>query len=258
MNTLDVNDLLLESDPPGSVAATMNMVGASEGRYTVTLSGISGDGSIQLRVPAGFAVDKFGAQSLEAVSASRTVDNTPPQIVFDPPLLPESLGGPIVFQFSVEGAKTVPTPRVRLRTTGDVAGKVALVKLNSPAGTYHYQATISDYLGKGTVSIEVPGTGILDDVNNQAHNRISMEVEVGVYRVTVSASGQGTVMPEPSSFLYPADTILQLQAVPLESGEFWRWSIGGVDSFSTATEIVVIKNLKAHAFFSGSVFMWPT
>lgn len=253
VNALEVNDLVLESDPPGGVAATMSLTRAGEGRYSLVLSNVVGDGSIQLRVPQGFAVDRFGAQSAEVVSEARTVDNTPPEILFDAPQLPESLGGPVVFRFRIEGGKTVPTPLVRLNTTGNVTATLNFIKLNTPAGTYHYEAIVSNYLGKGTVSIDVPGTGIRDDVQNEAAGTRSPEVEVGVYRVTLTASGQGSTMPAPGTFLFPADTVLQLQALPSAGEAFERWSISGFDSFTATTEILVAGHVKVHAYFSGSL-----
>jgi LPXTG-site transpeptidase (sortase) family protein len=84
-NTIDLNDTDVTLNTTGTANATLvTVVNGDTATPTVTISGITGDGTIGISISAGIAADTLGNTSLEAgPSTTFVVDNKAPQIAID-------------------------------------------------------------------------------------------------------------------------------------------------------------------------------
>jgi uncharacterized repeat protein (TIGR01451 family) len=160
---------------PGSI--TLNRTGTATGvigvsgsgtSYVVTISGITGDGTLGISLAANTAVDLAG-NATSAAGPSRTfvVDNTPPTITIGKPSAAYTAAGPISYAVSYAdahfGSTSLSLSDITLNATGTATGTVSL----SGSGA-SYKVTISNITGEGNLSISIaPGTAV-DLAGNEA------------------------------------------------------------------------------------------
>ncbi len=163
--SLSAKDILLNKT--GSANGLVNVSGSGTVSRTVTISGISGDGTLGIRIAAGTAVDARGNRSYAAgPSAVFVVDNTGPSAVFSVPSVALTKSGPVSYTVTYNDAASVvlTAGQVVLNKTGTANGTVGV----SGTGNSTRTVTISGVTGDGTLGISLaPGTA-LDSLGNLA------------------------------------------------------------------------------------------
>ncbi|MFC2077676.1 beta strand repeat-containing protein [Candidatus Bipolaricaulota bacterium] len=155
--TLGTGDITLNKT--GSANGTVGVSGSGTVTRTVTISAISGDGTLGISVSnTGTATDDAGNPAPTAgPSATFNVDNTPPTIAIGAPSLADTNSGPVTYTVTYGGADTVTlsTGDITLNKTGSADGTVGV----SGSGTAARTVTISAITGEGTLGITVSNTG---------------------------------------------------------------------------------------------------
>jgi len=83
-NTINLQDKDVILNKSGTADATTIIVtNGNTANPTITISGITGDGTIGVSILAGIATDDLGNPSLETASSTFVADNTAPQIAID-------------------------------------------------------------------------------------------------------------------------------------------------------------------------------
>ncbi|MBC7713566.1 MAG: S8 family serine peptidase [Rhizobacter sp.] len=156
---------------------TLNKTGTADGLVavtgtgittrTVTISGITGDGTLGISLAAATATDDAGNASL-ASSASTTfaADNTPPPISIGTPSKLGTTSGPVTYTITYSGASAVSltSANVTLNKTGSANGTVAV----SGSGTTTRVVTISGVTGNGSLGISIAAGTAVDVAGNSA------------------------------------------------------------------------------------------
>ena len=166
-STLSASDITL-NNPTGTASGTVAVTGTGTTR-TVTISAITGDGTLGISIGAGTASDLLGATSLAAgASATFLVDNTSPTIAIGAPSLTETKTGPISYTVTYADANTVTSTlanaNVTLLKTGTATGTVAVDAGTGAART----VTISAITGNGTLGISIAAGTAGDAAGNKA------------------------------------------------------------------------------------------
>lgn len=152
----------------GSANGTVSVDGGSGSTRTVTISSISGDGTLKISVASGTAVDLLGNSApASAASAAVTVDNTPPTVSIGAPSLSGTKTGPVSFVVTYAdsnfNSSTLVPANVTLNKTGTASGTVAV----TGTGTTR-TVTISAISGEGTLGISLPAGSASDLAGNSA------------------------------------------------------------------------------------------
>ncbi len=153
----------------GTVAGTIASVSGSGTTYTVTVDGVTGDGTMRLDLNSGGAgiTDAAGnAPSGYTSGPVYTIEHTPPS-VSSIATAGSSPNNAASDQFTVtfsEAVTGVSTGSFALTDTGTVAGTIASV---SGSGTT-YTVTVDGVTGDGTMRLDLnsSGTGITDAAGN--------------------------------------------------------------------------------------------
>ncbi len=136
--------------------------------FTVSVVGVTGDGTLAISVLGGTSADLAGNTDAGAgPSATFTVDNTPPAITISSPSATTTSTGPVTYDVTYAdanfNASTLSLSDITLNTTGTATGTVSL----SGSGT-SYTVTISNTTGHGTLGISIGANTASDIVGNQA------------------------------------------------------------------------------------------
>ncbi|MBI2422402.1 MAG: right-handed parallel beta-helix repeat-containing protein [Candidatus Hydrogenedentes bacterium] len=163
--TLGNGDVTLNKT--GTANGIIGVSGAGSATRTVTISSITGNGTLGISLASGTAVDAAG--NLAGAGGPSTllgVDNTPPTLSIGAPSAAETKSGPVTFTVDYTGASNVTLANgdVTLNKTGTANGTVAV----SGAGTSTRTVTISGITGDGTLGIALASGTAADTVNNLA------------------------------------------------------------------------------------------
>jgi len=135
--------------------------------YTVTVSGIAGDGSFTLAVSTTSDVQDLAANPIVTSLDSAPVlfDFTPTQIVIGTPVPDTTDVGPVTFTITYTDATStsLDLSDITVNTTDTVLGVVAL----SGSGN-SYTVTITDISGDGTLSLSIAAGTAVDAAGNIA------------------------------------------------------------------------------------------
>ena len=92
----------------GSAAAdTTKVEGTGLSSRKVTLSQITGEGSLGILIPFGAAMDEAGNPSVTALGEEVVVDRTPPIVSVSPPSIALTRSGPVQFAVMFEDASQI-------------------------------------------------------------------------------------------------------------------------------------------------------
>ena len=152
-------------DKTGTADGTVAVAGAGATTRTVTISGITGDGTLGITIAAGTASDDAGNTALgSGPSATFDVDNTPPIVSISPPSLASTDTGPVTYTITFTGATSIVLDWIHLSgiRTGTADGTIAV----SGTGTVTRTVTESDLTGNGTLCIVVGAGAATDDAGN--------------------------------------------------------------------------------------------
>ncbi len=158
---------------------TLNRTGTANGSigvagsgtsYTVTISNVTGSGTLAFTLIPGTGVDLAGNLAPgSGPSASFVVDNTPPTVSIAAPsaTITNSAHGPISYTVTYAdanfGSSTLSASNVTLNTTGTANGAVSV----SGSGTT-YTVSIGSITGNGTLGISIGADTAVDLAGNEA------------------------------------------------------------------------------------------
>jgi len=154
-------------NPTGTANGTVAVSVSGPSTRTVTISSVTGDGTLGISIAANTASDNAGNQAAAAgPSATFTVDNTAPGVSIGAPSASATQTGPITYTITYTGADTVTLANgdVTLNKTGTANGTVAV----SDSGTATRTVTVSSITGEGTLGIALAASTASDNAGNQA------------------------------------------------------------------------------------------
>jgi len=202
----------------GTATGTVSVSGSGANR-TVTLSGISGDGTLGISIGAGTATDQIGnPASASAPSATFDVDNTPPVITLTGNATLNVAQGS---SYMDEGATASDNRDGNLTSQIIVTGSVNTGTL----GTYVLRYNVSD--AAGNPATEVTRTVNVIDLSKPNVNAVTVTSALSVQvtftkdmtgavglltpaTYTVSGSGKGTLNANPATVVAVNGTTVQL------------------------------------------------
>ena len=153
-------------DPTGTANGTIAVNGSGL-TYTVTVSNITGNGSLGISIAAGTATDKAGNTAPAATSATFIVDNTAPTISIGAPSASYVAGGPVTYTVTYADANfntsTLAAANITLNKTGTANGTLGV----SGTGLTR-TVTISSITGDGSLGISIAAGTASDLAGNPA------------------------------------------------------------------------------------------
>lgn len=145
----------------------VSVTGTGTTSRIVTLSDLTGDGTLGFTIAEGSAVNGAGTPALApAPSDLIVVDNTPPSIEIGPPSVPFTTIGPVSFTLSYQNPSLVALTgdAITLHTIGDASGTVGVSFGGSPSPL----VTISNITGAGSIAISVAAGTATDIAGNES------------------------------------------------------------------------------------------
>ena len=150
--TLKAEDVVLNT--AGTATGSVSVSGSSLAERTVTVTNITGQGTIGISIAAGSAVDAAGNAAPDAgPSAVFEASSLPIGVTIGAPSAAYAQGGPVTFPVSYTGALsvTLSSSDITLDKTGTAYGTVSV----SGTGTQSRLVTISNITGGGTLCIRI-------------------------------------------------------------------------------------------------------
>ncbi len=165
-STLSKSNITL-LNPSGSATGTVSVSGSGTS-YQVTISGITGTGTLGISIAAGTASDLAGNLAPASVpSTTFIVDTTAPMLTIGSPSVSSTSSGPVTYTVTYAdtnfNTSTLTTSNISLNPTGTASGTLSL----SGSGT-SYQITISSITGSGTLGFTIAAGTASDLAGNLA------------------------------------------------------------------------------------------
>ncbi|HOE66552.1 MAG TPA: DUF5011 domain-containing protein [Candidatus Hydrogenedentes bacterium] len=162
--------------------------------FTVTLSSITGDGTVFISAPPETGRDPFDnpAPAEGATGATVIVDNTPPGVAISAPSVDKTGIGPVTYTVTYTGADTVSLAAsdITLERTGTADGSVSV----SGTGTSTRTVTVENITGDGSLSIDILAATAHDAVGHAA----PAPAPSAAFQVMNSVPGVNIGAPSPS------------------------------------------------------------
>jgi hypothetical protein len=213
--TLAPGDVTLNTT--GNATGTVSVTGFGALSRTVTISSITGDGSIGISIAAGTASDAVGNFAPAAgPSATFIVDNTPPTVSIGAPSVTQTTTGPVSFPITYSGASSVTlnAAMVTLNTTGTATGSITV----TGTGTTSRTVTVSSISGEGTLGISLQSNTAVDTAGNPSPAAgPSATVEVDGTPIAVSIGSPSTTLTKNGPVAYTV-TYVNVSNVTLAPG----------------------------------------
>ena len=150
----------------GTAAGTVSVSGSGK-TYTVTVSNITGDGTLAISIAAGTATDMAGNKAPPRGPRHLRRLRTPPAIDISVPTAYYTRGGPIVYTVTYVSndfqSSNLTAADISLDTTGTAKGGVSV----SGSGT-SYNVTVNNITGDGTMAISIAAGTATDMAGNLA------------------------------------------------------------------------------------------
>ncbi|MGP8235079.1 MAG: beta strand repeat-containing protein, partial [Limisphaerales bacterium] len=189
----------LTTGQAGTAAATSIVVTPGTGtttstNYLVTLSGLSGNGTLDINIPAGAATDTAGNNSAAAVSGTFIVDTTLPTVAISAPSESITNGGSVSYMVTfsdpyLSGSALLPLS-IATNSTGTASlTNIAVTPGTGTATSTNYLVTLSGLAGNGTIGITIPAGAAFDTAGNSSAAAVSgtFTVDTTLPPVTISA-----------------------------------------------------------------------
>ena len=198
-STLTAANLTLNRS--GTANGTVSVTGSGT-TYTVTISGVTGDGTLGISIVGGTATDQAGiTASASGASATFTADNTAPTVTLGGPSSSFATIGPVTYTVTYADANfqgsTLAVANVTLNRTGTANGAVTVT-----GGGNSYTVTISSILGDGTLGISIPAGLATDQAGNLAPAATggTLTVDNTAPTVTISAPSRTLTTSGPVTY----------------------------------------------------------
>lgn len=177
--------------PAGSATGSISVGGSGNSQRAISISNISGEGSLSISVAAGTASNDYSSAPAVGPSDSFIVDNTAPTISIAPPSPSATSGGDVTYVVSYTGADqiTLAAQDVSLTATGSAACTVAV----TGAGVQERTVTLSNITGEGTLAISIAAGTAADIAGNLAP--ASGQSDEAVVDQTPPSLSQASVAP---------------------------------------------------------------
>ncbi len=150
----------------GTADGNISVTGSGNTSRTVTISGITGNGTLGIGIAAGTATDQAGNTTPAAgPSAVFMVDSTPPTVLIGPPSAASTRSCPVTYTVTYSGANTISlaADNIVLDKTGTADGEIIVSGTGSTR-----TVTISKITGDGTLGISIVAWTATDQVGNGA------------------------------------------------------------------------------------------
>ena len=169
--------------PSGTAGATNAAITGSGATYNVAVSGMAGNGTVTVAVPAGVALDTVGNANPASTSTDNTVlyDNTLPTVTINQAIgqVDPTNASPINFTVMFSESVTNFTA-ADVVLSGTAPGTLTATVIGSGA---FYSVTVSGMTGSGTVVATIPAGNAQDSAGNSNANSTSTDNTV-TYDVT--------------------------------------------------------------------------
>ncbi len=153
----------------GTASGAVTNVSGSFAAYTVTVSGISGTGTLRLDLNNGTGIQDAAGNAASGFTGgdTYTIDNTPPTVTIGSPSQSITSAGPVSYTVTYADANfntsTLSPSNITLNATGTATGTVGV----SGSGT-SYTVTISGITGYGSLGISIAAGTASDLAGNLA------------------------------------------------------------------------------------------
>jgi hypothetical protein len=186
-SSLSAGDVTLNAT--GTATGTIGVSGAGTS-YLVTISNITGNGTLGISLAAGTAVDLAGNPAPAAgPSGTFAVDHIPPTISISPPSATLASAGPVTYTVTYGdtnfGSSNLTTANVHLVSTGTASGTLSF---DNATGAIRI-VTINNLTGNGTLGIAIDAGSGVDVAGNAAPasgNSATFTVDTTPVTVTIS------------------------------------------------------------------------
>ncbi|MCY2987373.1 MAG: Ig-like domain-containing protein [Planctomycetota bacterium] len=171
------DDLLLGGTAPGTLVATITTLDATI--YEVSVSGLTGSGTVTASIPAGAAFDAAGNPSLASTSADAAVtyDVTPPTVTINQAVTQADPTRTALLHFTVMFSEPVTGfAAADLLLDGPAPGTLTVTVWPVDATTY--DVAVRGMTGNGTVTVSVPAGAALDAAGNLSLASTSLDAVV--------------------------------------------------------------------------------
>jgi hypothetical protein len=159
VNFNDASDVVVNHTGTANSGISISGSGAS---YTVSVTGITGDGSFTLAASTGSDIEDSAGQALvsSVTSEAVAIDNTSPGVQISAPSVAATNTGPVSYTITYTDADVVTLAEgdVILNTAGTANGSVSV----SGSGTSTRTVTINSITGTGSIGISL-AFGTADD-----------------------------------------------------------------------------------------------
>lgn len=165
MITLASTDITLNKT--GTANGVVSVTGGGTALRTVSVSSLTGDGTLAISLAANTAVDAVGNTTLAfGPSSTFIVDNTPPGVVISAPSVATTNSGPVTYTITYSGASaiTLSSANIVLNKTGTANASVSVTGSGSTTRT----VTVFSTTGDGTIGISIGANTAVDTAGNSA------------------------------------------------------------------------------------------
>jgi len=161
----------IQLNKTGTANGVVSVSGSGNTR-TVTISNITGDGSMGISIAAGTASNNAGPAPAAGPSATFNVVNTPPIVTVSTPSVTSTRFGPVTYTVSYAHADSVTlnASDITLIKTGSANGRVTVTGSGNTART----ATISSITGEGTLGLLI-GPATSSNLAGSDHDNIASD-----------------------------------------------------------------------------------
>ncbi len=153
----------------GDATATVDDVAVTgDGERLITLSNVTGDGTLGISIVAGTASDVAGNQAAEAgPSTTVVVDNSAPGVFIGGPTAALTSAGPVEYTVTYDRADTITLSKASVLVNGTGTAAVTLADV-TVTGDSERTITFSSVEGDGTLGISIVAGTASDVAGNQA------------------------------------------------------------------------------------------
>jgi subtilisin-like proprotein convertase family protein len=180
----------------GTAGATTAIVSGPGPTYTVTVSGMTGDGTITATLAAGVAADAAGNGNLASTSTDNTVayDGVAPTVTINAAAGQADPARTMPILFTVEFSEPVTGFTAADVVVGGTAGGIASVS----GGPSTYTVSISTLSGDGKVVVSIPANAAMDSAGNGSlastgtSNSVTFDATAPIVNQVTSTTANGT------------------------------------------------------------------
>ena len=175
--SVDVRLVDLSLIKTGTATGTISLTGGTSATPHVTVSGISGDGTLALQVAAGRGLDGIGNGDAGVVSETVIVDNSGPIITVGNPSVSLTQSGPVVYEVSYDSdAFAVNLTEGHIQIEGGLNVQADVQVLNGQ--TRNPNVVLTNISGKWSPNIRIAAGSSQDILGNADQGAVSASFEI--------------------------------------------------------------------------------